>query len=304
VAVLGTTGVVITTDPAALASATCAALDEVDAIDRACSRFRVDSDLARANAAAGRAVEVSSVMLDAVDVARRAAVLTDGDVDPTVGRAMRLLGYDRDFAALDDDGPPVMTLSAVPRWREVVVDRSSSTVVVPRGVELDLGATAKALAADRAARAAREAAGCGALVSLGGDIAVAGPPPTGGWPILLGDRHDLDLAAVGPVFALEAGGLATSSTTARRWRRGGVDLHHLVDPRTGSPVTETWRTVSVAAGSCVDANIASTAAIIRGAAAVEWLDGLGLWARLVATDGTEVLVGDAEVAGPISGVAR
>ncbi len=182
-------------------------------------------------------------------------------------------------------------MSAAPRWREVVVDRVASTVCVPNGVELDLGATAKALAADRAARAAQTAAGCGVLVSLGGDIAVAGEAPSGGWPVLLGDRHDIDLAEPGPVVAIEAGGLATSSTSARRWRRGGVEMHHLIDPRTGRSVVETWRTVSVAAGSCVDANIASTAAIIRGVAAVPWLESLGLWARLVETDGTETFVG-------------
>jgi thiamine biosynthesis lipoprotein len=95
----------------------------------------------------------------------------------------------------------------------------------------------------------------------------------------------------GPVIALQEGGLATSSTSARRWRRGGVEVHHLIDPHTGGSVVETWRTVSVAAGSCVDANVASTAAIIRGANAVEWLEGLGLWARLVAADGDETYVG-------------
>jgi thiamine biosynthesis lipoprotein len=289
--VLGTTGVVITADPAGLAAATCAALDEIDDIDRTCSRFRSDSDLMRANRAQGQAIEVSSTLLDAVDVACRAAALTDGDVDPTVGRALRVLGYDRDFATIDADGPPVLTVTAVPRWRDVVVDHASSTVRVPTGVELDLGATAKALAADRAARAASEAAGCGALVSLGGDIAVAGASPSGGWPILLGDRHDMALDEPGPVVAISAGGFATSSTSARRWLRGGVEVHHLVDPHTGRSAVETWRTVSVAATSCVDANIASTAAIIRGASAVEWLEQLGLWARLVATDGSETYVG-------------
>jgi thiamine biosynthesis lipoprotein len=96
------------------------------------------------------------------------------------------------------------------------------------------------------------------------------------------------------VVTIEAGGLASSSTTARRWRRGGVDVHHVIDPRTGRPAEGTWRTVSVAAGCCVDANIASTAAIIRGAGAVAWLERLGLWARLVATDGTETYVGAAD----------
>ena len=291
--VLGTTGVVIAADPSRLAAATAAALAEIDAVDRACSRFRPDSDLSRLNTSAGRAVEVSSVLLDAVDIAMRAAQVTGGDVDPTVGRAIRLLGYDRDFAGIASEGPAVLTVTAAPRWREIAVDHERGTVCVPAGVELDLGATAKAFASDRAAAAAATAGACGVLVGLGGDIAVAGSGPEDGWPVLLADRHDVSLDEAGMTVTIRDGGLATSSTTARRWRRGGVDVHHLIDPRTGRSATEFWRTVTVAAASCVDANIASTAAIIRGATAPEWLDDLGLWARLVAVDGTETLVGAA-----------
>ena len=88
------------------------------------------------------------------------------------------------------------------------------------------------------------------------------------------------------MVTIHDGGLATSSTAARRWRRGGDILHHILDPRTGRPAAPVWRTVSVAAATCADANTAATAAIIRGRQAIGWLTGLGLPARLVALDGT------------------
>jgi thiamine biosynthesis lipoprotein len=165
---------------------------------------------------------------------------------------------------------------------------------VPAGVLLDLGATAKALAADRAAQAIGDAAGCGVLVNLGGDIAVAGNPPGEGWRVGIADDIGFDarMADVEPgqVVMIRGGGLATSSPSARAWRRDGVVLHHIIVPATGQPADSCWRTVSVAAASCVGANIASTAAIIRGERAVRWLDGLGLPARLVRHDGSTVTV--------------
>jgi thiamine biosynthesis lipoprotein len=128
------------------------------------------------------------------------------------------------------------------------------------------------------------------LVSLGGDIAVAGEPPGGGWPVLVTDNHRSE-GARGQVVSIREGGLATSSTTVRRWRAGTVELHHIVHPATGAPVAEVWRTVSVAAASCIDANTAATASIVRGDAAPQWLESLGLSARLVRWDGDVVTVG-------------
>jgi len=174
----------------------------------------------------------------------------------------------------------------VPGWREVRLDGRS--LVLPAGVQLDLGATAKAWAADRSAARIASQAGCGVLVSLGGDIAVAGPPPADGWRIRVQDvTGPADETPEGPyaLIAIRDGGLATSSTTARRWQRGGDVLHHILDPRTGLPAEPVWRTVSVAAASCADANAASTAAVIRGRRAPGWLAQLGLPARLVDTTG-------------------
>ena len=283
---LGSTAVVGVTDPPALVSARAAVERVLGEIDLACSRFRGDSELAAVNAAAGEAVRVSALMLDAVEAAVRAAALTEGDVDPTVGAAVIALGYDRDFALLGADSPaPRVRATTVPGWRTVGVNRSAGTVRVARGVKLDLGATAKALAADRAAASAADAAGCGVLVSLGGDMALGGAPPDGGWRIRVTDDHRSDQSAPGQSITLTGGGLATSSTTTRRWRTASGPAHHLVDPATGLSVRGVWRTVSVTGASCLDANIASTAAIIRGERAAAWLESLGLPSRLVTAGG-------------------
>jgi thiamine biosynthesis lipoprotein len=291
-AAFGTGAAVIVSDRRVLAEAEEAVRVEVDAMDRAASRFRSDSDLAAINAGAGRPVVVDPLTVQAVETALRGARLSDGLVDPTVGASLRVLGYDRDFASVDPSGPP-LTLSVKPvaGWRLVWTDAANSTVRVPAGVELDLGATAKALCADRAAAAAARRTGEGVLVSLGGDIAVAGPVPAGAWVVQLADRHDAPTDGPGPRIVVAEGGLATSGTTARRWRRGARDLHHIVDPTTGAPAESPWRTVSVVAATCVDANIASTTSIILGAGAPAWLAAHHLAGRLVAQDGRVVTVG-------------
>jgi len=230
-------------------------------------------------------------------VALSAAEFTDGDVDPTCGQSLVRLGYDRDFAqARERTGPLRQLPSPAGGWRSIDLDRDRREVTVPRGVMLDLGATAKALAADRAAVSIRDAAGCGVLVNLGGDIAVAGDPPGDGWRVGIADdvSFDTQMADIehSQVVLIRDGGLATSSTSARAWRRDGADLHHIIVPATGRPADSCWRTVSVAAASCVGANIASTAAILRGEQAVRWLDGLRLPARLVRRDGSTLTVAD------------
>jgi thiamine biosynthesis lipoprotein len=223
----------------------------------------------------------------AVEISLRAARATDGAVDPTVGRAMRAIGYDADGAAVaSGSGPIPIRLERVPGWRQVHLDVGRRTLRVPAGVEIDLGSTGKALAADLAAEAAGTAAMPGGwLVNLGGDIAIAGAATAGGWRVLAADDARTAPDAGGEVIALQTGALATSSTTVRRWSRGEVELHHIIDPSTGEPARGPWRTVSVVAASCVDANAAATAAIVRGPDAVDWLGDLGLPARLVSTAG-------------------
>ncbi|MET8982841.1 FAD:protein FMN transferase [Streptomyces sp. NPDC004539] len=285
---LGTTVRLLVTDPALLDPCNLLLARHLAEVDAACSRFRPDSELTALDGTSGRPVRVSPLLAEALAVALKAARDTDGAVDPTVGTAMRALGYDRDFTLVrEDDRPVLLTLRRTPGWRTVRLD--GDTVTLPEGVRLDLGATAKAWAADKAADTLAQAAGCGVLVSLGGDTAVAGEPPAGGWQIrvqdITGPVDETPTPGTYDTVGLTSGGLATSGTTARRWRRGSQDLHHIVDPRTGLPVRSPWRTVSVAAATCAEANAASTAALVKGAGADHWLTRQGLPARLVRHDG-------------------
>lgn len=305
---LGTSVDLLVCDSSELARAQTIVRQELDAIDRACSRFREDSELTRVNANAGRIVETGPLLIEAIDVALRAAEITDGDVDPTVGVALELAGYDRDWRLLappdtgqshkggtlsgDELSGRLKVLASIcPGWQAIELNRERATVRVPPGVKLDLGATAKAWAADRASRAVYEATGSGVLVSLGGDISTAGAGPERGWRIHVTDDHRNGPDAPGQQIAIASGGLATSSTTVRRWRHEGRTMHHILDPATGAPVDGDWRTASVAAIDCADANVAATAAIVRGSRAPEWLAELGLPARLVAHDGEVLTVG-------------
>lgn len=289
----GGSAVVVACDGDRLSAGVQAVKRTVDAFDLACSRFCEDSELSALNRAGGRSIRVSALLLDAVAAGVRAAVLTDGDVDPTLGEALVALGYDRDFGlGLDGRGargtaPSKRTLAftSIVGWRTIRIDLEAGTVGLGPGVSIDLGATAKALAADHAAAAAVEAAGCGVLVSLGGDIATAGPAPPAGWRVRVTDDHRAGVDVPGQWVTIHSGGLATSSTVARRWRSGGTTVHHLLDPASRLPAAGGWRTVSVAAGTCLDANIASTAAVVRGERALAWLQSLRLPSRLVSDDG-------------------
>jgi FAD:protein FMN transferase len=287
---IGTTAVVLVEKPSA-PRARRLLVAELDAFDRACSRFRSDSELTRANDAAGSITPISRLFADAVGVALRAAEQTDGAVDPTIAPALVALGYDRDFAALQPDAAEAVHGMPAAGWRTVALDAGRQLLRFPRHCRLDLGATAKALAADRAAAAIAAATGSPTLVNLGGDVATAGPVPASGWVVRVTDDHRALAGAHGQSVSVAGGGVATSSTTVRRWRRAGRTVHHIVDPLTGEPAAPVWRTVSVAAASCLDANTASTAAIVRGPDAPQWLAALGLPARLVDPEGAVVTVG-------------
>jgi thiamine biosynthesis lipoprotein len=288
---LGTTAAITVLDERVLERSVGILTAELEAIDQACSRFRPDAEIVALNRSGGRPFAASPLLHEALTVAVGAAEQTAGDVDPTVGRSMRRLGWDRDFSVIVSRTGP-LRIEAVPAagWRRIELGENG-LVRVPPGFELDLGATAKALAADRAAGAASRATGTGVLVNLGGDIAVSGPAPECGWSIRVTDSHLSGPSAAGQTIAISSGGLATSSTTVRRWRAGGIERHHILDPRSGLPSDEVWRTVTVAAASCVSANTASTAAIVRGETAAAWLDDAALPSRLVRAGGAVICVG-------------
>lgn len=280
---------VVVSDPMALAAASAIVRDVTLQVDDACSRFRDDSELARLASSLPGGATISPILRTLVDGAMDAAFLSDGDVDPTLGNELAHLGYDRDIAQLysgaDMAAAPmdVRLTHRHPAWRQVVI--SGSVLTVPAGVSLDLGATAKAIAADLAAARVANDLGCGVLVALGGDIATAGSEPQTGWEVLV---QDTDADPSQQVSLAPGAAMATSSTQKRRWLSDGYARHHILDPRFGIPAEIVWRTVTVAAASCLRANTFSTASVVRGLRAVAWLESQGVAARFVDVAGRVV----------------
>ena len=285
-AALGTTARVAVWPPENLGDALAAVDGVLSALDQQASRFRDDSEISWLHGSAGGLFMLSDGLAEAVSVALEAARWTGGLADPTVGDALISLGYDRDFAAIDAERlQPFDSPVPAPGWRKVRLE--GRLLHLPPGVRLDLGATAKGLGSDRAVTAAMAStshAG-GVLVSLGGDLAVAGVPPRDGWPIQVADEPDPTGSTRTQLVRLVSGAVATSSIACRQWRQAGRLRHHIVDPRTGLPADGPWRTVSVAAATCADANAAATAAIVAGEQAEEWLRTAGVPARLVSHAG-------------------
>jgi thiamine biosynthesis lipoprotein len=237
----------------------------IEDFDARFSRFRAGSELCRVNASRGRAVLVSEAFAVALTLALAAARSTGGLVDPTLGAALEAAGYDGDFVALpaDDPAPP----RAGQPSRLASVRLSGRVLERPPGVRLDLNGVVKAMAVD----AAVALLGDEGWVSLGGDLATRGPV-------------DVALPGGGAV-RLVSGALATSSTLARRWRRGGAWQHHLIDPRSGRPACSPWTTVTACGATCVAADVAAKAGLLAGPG---WLEAHGIPARLVHEDGTAV----------------
>ena len=285
---------VVVADPAVADRAAADVAGLLDRVDREASRFRADSALSRANRQAGRPTPIPRALASMVHAALDGAASTDGLVDPTIGRCVSAAGYDRDITLIAQDAPMRELRPPPATWRDVRLDRESGLLTVPAGCWLDLGATAKAYTADRAAAMLHDRYRTGVLVEIGGDLAVAGAqdvavldPSQVGWPIAVGEREG------GPCqqIAVYSGAVTTSTTTVRQWRRGGLPAHHIIDPRTGAPAEGPWRTASVAAPCALAANIASTAAIILGQRAESWLTKRGLAARLIGQDGQIVTLG-------------
>ncbi len=215
---IGTTATVVVTAADRADRALALLAEELASLDRACSRFRPDSELMVVERSGrGRPVPVGPLLFDSLDVALDVAVQTAGIVDPTIGSALVAWGYDRDFALLgapDDsagagDAVTDRHLGPAPGWWHIELDPGTRTVTIPDGVHVDLGATAKAFAADRAAARLADELGCGVLVNLGGDVAVGGDAPAGGWAVGIASECTVPGAAADQVVAVRIGGLAT-----------------------------------------------------------------------------------------------
>lgn len=238
------------------------ARSRIDELESRWSRFRAGSEISLVNSRDGLATVVSG---DTSLLIRRSVAAwrrTGGLFDPTVLRALITTGYDRDLRAI---GHPRGSLGhdPAPGCSDIAVDPLTGVVFLPHGVGLDPGGIGKGLAADLVATEAVAGGAGGMLVSIGGDLRVAGSPPAQGWEIEI-DHH------VGPParINLRAGGLATSSVLRRRWETTDGPAHHVIDPRTGAP------------------SGGSTAAV--GAVAVSVVAGEAWWAEALATT---VLVG-------------
>jgi len=286
-----TTARLVVTEESALAEATAVVFEQLAKVDAAANRFLAGSEVSRLARGTGTPAAVSPLLAELIGVALAAAAATGGAVDPTLGGPLLDLGCP-DLAAAEPTGPtagpdrPQPSVRRRTSWRDVRLD--GRMVTLPAGTLLDLGATAKAHAADRCAVAVADRFGCGALVSLGGDLRAAGPPPDGGWQVLVQDGPD---EPASQVRLAGAAAVATSSTLHRTWRQGGTVRHHVLDPATCRPAAPVWRTASVAADTCVRANTWSTAALVRGHAAERDLRRAGVAARLVAADGAVVRLG-------------
>lgn len=279
--VFATTNTVVVDDVRALNRAQMIVEELFREIDATCSRFRADSELSRLNARAGETVALSPLLDEAIRTALQTAQMTDGLVDLTVGRKLQEIGYTVTFRDIASNGPALeLRVEPIAGWKALDYNPTQCTIRIPRGTAIDLGASGKAWAADKAAAEVASQLGVGVLVECGGDVAVNGPTPQDGWPVRVGTEGDAEDVVIFD------GGLATSGTTARRWRRGETELHHIIDPATGLPAQTKWAMASVAAATCVEANAAATAALILSAQAPEWLERHHLPARLIAKDGS------------------
>jgi len=283
---LGTTALIAVTEASSLGPAEELARSELEAFDRACSRFRSDAEILHVSDAPH---VVSARLFRIMEVACQVARYTKGAVDPTVGSAMVALGYDRDFADLHVTmRRPDPVFHPAPGWKTVALNRRDQTVQAPAGTVLDVGASAKALASDQIATLIVQTLHTGVLVDLGGDIAVGGPTPSGGWSV------GVSAVSGGPAeqaIGLFGGGLATSSPDVRTWFIGKERMNHIVDPRTGRPAPSHWKSASVAAPTCVEANALSTAAVVWGPQAPAQIGRRHGVARLVDYDGDVRRVG-------------
>ena len=241
-----------------------------EAWEQQLSRFRPDSDLSHLNAASGRPVVVPLALWEVLGVALDVARQSDGLVQPTILKALEAAGYDRSFDELAPAMPGASLLAHVADWRALKLDRLSHTVTLPAGVRLDLGGVAKGWAADQAARRLAEAGP--ALVDAGGDISVSGPMADGSpWPIAIANSFTPE-ESLGLVL-LARGAVATSGRDYRRWVRGGLDQHHIIDPRSGQPAQTDILSATIVAPNGPLAEMAAKVALILGSrAGLAWLD--------------------------------
>ena len=243
--------------------------DEVGRIEHLWSRYRKDNIVHRINTAGGRPVTVDAETAQFLDYAAKLHDWSEGLFDVTSGvlrRAWKFDGSDRLPAP-----EQVEALLPLVGWHKV--DWQSPVLRMPMGMEIDFGGIGKEYAVDRACAAARQATSRAVLVNCGGDLACTGPRASAEpWQIGI----DTGVAgAATPLVHLTQGGVATSGDAHRFLLKDGVRYPHVLDPRTGWPVTGGPRSVTVAATSCTEAGVLATVALLHGAGAQDFLSDLG-----------------------------
>ena len=274
---MGTSLHVVVWARAAAARLADLAVVRVHLLEQCWSRFRADSELTLLHARAGRGlVPVSADLHRLVATLLAAHAWSEGDVDASVLGSMLAMGYGADFTAVTASSlPPVWT--PVPAAGMAGVHLEPGAIGLARGVGLDPGAIGKGLAGDIVTDEIAEAGAAAVLVSLGGDIVTRGAPD-GGWHISLRDdrtpgRDECDVLTL----TGSARAVATSSTLRRRW----AGRHHVVDPRTGSPVDRDIVQASVVTDCGWRAEAGATVALVRGSASSTWLAERGCTAYLL-----------------------
>lgn len=262
------------------------------------SRFRDASELNRLNAAPGSPAIVSADTVRLVETMRVGFSVTHGAYDPTILSDLEALGYDRDFRDVvtavpdltgvvsDPYTAPERRPGEVARFGEVTVSPKSGLVWLPDGVRIDPGGIGKGLAADIVAEELLAAGAQGALVNLGGDLRVVGAPDDADcWHV---DVDDPFTGETVTRVALVDGGLATSSTERRSWKRGGTRVHHLIDPATGASTDRGVVGATVIAREAWRAEVLTKACIVRGARGIDLVDQFGAAARVTRADGRPI----------------
>jgi len=249
-------------------------------VENRLSRFRPDSELSALNRSSGKPFKASPGLFRAVSLALEAAESTNGVFDPTVLPALQAAGYDRSFELIGSHSATTV-VATLPNYRGVRRDPSLSIVTLPAGCQLDLGGIGKGLAVDLAIEATEFLGD--RCINAGGDIAARGHSANNkGWIVALEDGD----ANAFPVVEVCDGALATSTTTKRRWSSGERTVHHLIDPHTGLPSTSPFRTVTVVAATCVQADVAAKTALLMGEPGLDFVANLGMHAFAVRQDGT------------------
>jgi len=244
------------------------AAEEAWRIEAKFSRYREDSVVAAIHASAGRAVAIDGETARLIEYAAQCFDLSGGLFDITSGvlrRAWKFDGSDR--VPTPAQVEPLLALIGFPRLL-----RSAGAIAVPEGMQVDLGGLAKEYAVDRALALLDEARpDLPVLVNFGGDLRANRPPSHGPWQVGVEDARSLPEPWM--VVELTKGALATSGDAHRFLLKDGVRYGHVLDPRTGWPVAGAPRSVTVAAGTCIEAGTLSTIALLRGAGAEEFLAG-------------------------------